>query len=900
MLLYFGLALDEDGTPLPARATRQEVYLGPNQLIRWLEDRLGLSMPNTDIDFLRTEQYRQALKRHLQDHPAPFYRASFQADDLATADALLSRRDELLGAGWDFQIQEALPDRLRTLAEIEALFQTEPQLSLWPGWADRQAALLQHVPRLVSLIEGIHLIEPLPLLPPYFQRLFNQLEAAGIPISVPKSLAPKQQTDLARFQRFLQDGTPPGELSGDGSLLLLQGFRETHLAAFLAQLIRLNEDLQPHILVPHPTPTLDHAFMMEGLPGLGIPSASLARPSLQVLKLVPVFLWDPIDPYKIMEFVTLTVKPLDDDLAQRIATFLANTPGLYSDRWFAMINQYFEKDLVEKAEKKGELSVDQLKQQFAFWFRRKRVDSTTGKVNKSEVRSIYEYLQQWARQAFREQEQSSLLALANQAQKMVDLLDALPEQELSYLELERIVRTIYEPTPVNYRQAQAQRCPIVFRPGAVIGSVSQLIWWDFIQLEPDYFFSRWYVHEMDFLATLGLFLDQPDEQNARLVWQRKRPILWTQDRLILCQPNFCNGKAVEPHPLLGDLEAAFGKLDAISYHLEKGDPPGSWQLAFTLPNFETEPAHPLSRPEPFLNLSRPMRPLERTETPTSLEKLLYYPYQWVFRHQIKLHQSSILSVLDDNRLFGNLAHRFIENMLRDKGEAHWQRQQVDQWVDQNALSLFQKEGATLLLYGREPERIAFLKNIRYAAWSLIQLIQENGWSVKATEYKLEGSFNGTDILGRADLVLQRGQERAIIDLKWRGSSFYSSVLRNEEDIQLALYAHLLPSDGQIPHTAYYILEQGRMLVRNNQAFADIPPLLDDADHQEIYQQLWQKIERTQAWRQEQLAEGRIEIRCASTQEELEEYYGEDLLELLEMKTENARFDDYQVLIRLVQ
>jgi hypothetical protein len=51
----------------------------------------------------------------------------------------------------------------------------------------------------------------------------------------------------------------------------------------------------------------------------------------------------------------------------------------------------------------------------------------------------------------------------------------------------------------------------------------------------------------------------------------------------------------------------------------------------------------------------------------------------------------------------------------------------------------------------------------------------------------------------------------------------------------------------------------------------------------------------------QIQSGEIEVRTDDTYDELEELMdSSDFLDLLEMKSGNAKFDDYQVLINLVQ
>jgi hypothetical protein len=904
MRFHFGLHFAEGTLPAPATPTRGERAVGPRQLLSWLERALGLSVPDEQIEHLRTEQYRQALRQHLTREPAAFFAAAFRADDLATAATLLQRRDELLLAGWDFALQPGLPDRLRVLAEVHDYFRQAGSPRLSPGLADRQVAVIAALPRLPQRPAEIVVYDAFGQCPPDVQRLLQALELAGIPLRYETGPAPEGEHDLAHWQRFLSGQARPRPLRADGSLLILQARRETHLAAYLARLLRRNADFRPNMLLPQANRTLDNALIQEGLPSLGVASSSLARPSLQVLKLAPVFLWEPLDPYKVMEFVSLGIKPLDDGLASRIAAFLAETPGLFSDRWFAMVNQYLNDELPQRAQRRPELDADEARRQYEFWFRRRRADSTTGQVDKPEVREVFDHLREWALRthARHDDHPPTLLVLASQAGRIVDLLDELPETSLRPLDLERIVRTIYEPAPVTYRPAEANRLDSLHHPGAFRGPVAELVWWDFVAGDPDYFFSHWYPPERQYLQAHGIILDDPARQNARLVAQRKRPVQHTRQRLILCLPGACDGREVAPHPLFGDLQACFGEdLQAITLDVDAaGAAPKSWAQAFRLPTFTTEEPHPLPPPRPFLEVRDISQlPARETETPTSLEALLYYPYQWFFRHKIRLRQSSILTVVPDSRLFGNLAHRFLERLL-EAAEPHWTRTDVEQWINREAEGILRKEGATLLLYGREPERIKLINQLKYAAWSLLSLLQANNWQVQDAELELEGHFGDIPLRGRADLVLRRGEEKAVIDLKWRGRNHHAELLRNAEDIQLALYAELLPPAGRWAQTAYFIISQGEMLVRDTRAFREVPSLVADASPEEIYNELKDRILRTYHWRQQQLGQGQIEIRCGATEGELEDHYGEDLLDLLEMRTGDARYDDYRVLIGLVR
>ena len=86
--------------------------------------------------------------------------------------------------------------------------------------------------------------------------------------------------------------------------------------------------------------------------------------------------------------------------------------------------------------------------------------------------------------------------------------------------------------------------------------------------------------------------------------------------------------------------------------------------------------------------------------------------------------------------------------------------------------------------------MSFIKKVKYAAWCLVNLIQKNGWRVVATEKDLEGKFLGIPVNGRADLVLEKDGEWAVIDLKWRGARRREETIKNEEDLQLVLYSQI--------------------------------------------------------------------------------------------------------------
>jgi hypothetical protein len=445
-----------------------------------------------------------------------------------------------------------------------------------------------------------------------------------------------------------------------------------------------------------------------------------------------------------------------------------------------------------------------------------------------------------------------------------------------------------------------------------------VLWWNFVATESAVGFAHWYPHEQRYLDGLGLSLDQPLRKNHCRLWQRRRAALLCQDRLILCLPDRVQGRSRIPHPLLGELEAAVGKeiLGSITIDIDQEQGQGALKQWFQIPQKTSLIAKTLAKPQPYLFVGKNIKLQQRSdESYYSLENLFYYPYQWVFKYQIGLNKSSILSVSKDQILMGNLAHRVFEELLKKVKEAEpgWAlaQQNVLAWLDDYLPNLFEREGAVLLLYGKEPERINFQNRLKHATWQLVQAIHQNGWSILGIEMNVSGFLADQQIHGIADLVLVRGEELAVVDLKWSGLNRRKQAIQNKEDLQLVLYSRLVAEqlNKAWAHTAYFIIDSGKMVARNNQAFQQAIFLSNNPDaerpYQEVHEEIWERMENTYRWRMQQLADGKIEMRSSDNHTLLEEEQQsclsfQELNALLVMKKDDAPYNDYRILSKALE
>ena len=188
--LHFGLHFDTGTQPHQEMRTGH-VYLGCRQLLRWFETQLGLDGHPERVEHIRVEQYRQALSRYQKGDPSVFYAKSFYADQLATAENLLARRDELLAAGWSLDKMHTLysdenaPIRLKVLADIEAKFLTDEhgKTKLVADETERFEAVLHALATKEPLpIDTFFVNEPMQFLPPHYNRLFTILRSKNIEV----------------------------------------------------------------------------------------------------------------------------------------------------------------------------------------------------------------------------------------------------------------------------------------------------------------------------------------------------------------------------------------------------------------------------------------------------------------------------------------------------------------------------------------------------------------------------------------------------------------------------------------------------------------------------------------------------------------------------------------------
>ena len=277
---------------------------------------------------------------------------------------------------------------------------------------------------------------------------------------------------------------------------------------------------------------------------------------------------------------------------------------------------------------------------------------------------------------------------------------------------------------------------------------------------------------------------------------------------------------------------------------------------------------------------------------SSLNLLLFNPYQWLLQYGAKIQASKSQSLSDGFLLYGSLTHRLAEHFFTRPDALSMSTTDFNSWFSTHFPRVVCEEGAVLLMEGRGADLATLRHRALRALTRLRSHLLNAGITVVTSEQELAGRFEGGALGGSADLVLTTALgHRAIVDMKWSGGKKYPEQLKANRHLQLAIYAELLRQDsGSWPSVAYFILESARLLTPDDHTFRDSEQV--PAKPPSSTPQLWLSFTEAWKWRQAQQAEGLFEVALQSIEED-EDSIPPD--QAMQMEYLNEAYNDYLAL-----
>lgn len=851
MHITFGFHLDGPSYPsLPGGkdAVVGELRCGPQGLLKLIETRLGLTGVWAPYTY-RVEAYRRRLM--VGDDERRFYHFSLQANSLAVAKTLLFWRDALLLCGWDFHSGLA-PARLLDLAAVEGLPSGQIPNVPW-GVAERMRAVLEALPRPLGIAK-ISLIDKSCHLMPPWERLFQKLVQSGVSIVEPAEPRLTALGDLGALQSALRCGGS-AEAAGDGSLVIFRPNSDTQAAEMMASWLSSDGAPKPVLIIPPGDRTLSRVLTERGAPELGITSRSASRPILQILPILIELLWDPLNPFRLIEFLSLPETPFPTWVARWLAEVVAVAPGIGGAKWGKKVAE-IESALAERlsSERRG---ATKLKELISFWLEMPRYRQCSG-VPREAVVCLAKKIVNWAYTRCSDRERASeMKTLADHAKQLFTIVETMPEDLITQPHMLQLIRMIQKEVPAIGNIAEAGHLPWVESPDAVTDKAKDVIWWGFTNSNtPSLRRSPWTKSEIDFLAQKSVLLPEAGDESARLASGLTKPVFNAQDRLILVIPRFEQGTEACPHPLYARIKAVF-RNSLPKIELSANDWLSGCRVLPALPT-SALPSRALPVPQRFWRIQGLQLSPREVESYSSLNDLFYNPFKWVLKYKAHIKDGPLQGVSNIKTLMGNLAHRFFQEVFLpgvDFGE--WNQKKMDRVADATLAPLMTQEGALLLLPGFEAERVFFVTKVKTAAWSMVCHIRDNGWRVVGTELTADGMLGSQQISGRIDLLLERDNDSALVDLKWSGSQYRREELAGNKALQLALYAHMLAHGGISPHVAFFIISERTLIATDRRGFLNACVVTPPEGGSLV--SLVKQMELTWHWRWSQLGTGMIEV-----------------------------------------
>lgn len=880
------------GGCIRSRAAGESARLGEptwsrGGLLRDLELRLGLPQ-GEESAAVRVPSWSKRLAAHVAsacaDSATPFYAASFAADSLGTAKMLLAWRDELLDAGWNGKPVAAGGDRLEALAALEALTD-EP---LPRGRADRVVLVENelHSSSKHRIYDGLVLVEDRALWSARWRSIFDLLEARGVRVTqltttfasaTAASSGPPPESDLGILQRMLRGELPSrrskegSAVKGDGTLLLLRGDTPSELAELTAALLVTHRAGASVVRCADPE-TLETAFARHGLPQQGHDGSSAWRPAMQLLPLALELAYEPRDPYRVLELLTLPVGPLQGQLGAMLARAVSKQPGVGGTEWGrqkakAAERLHASRLRIRIAEGMPEAAaildadayVADRMQRVADWVEAPGAGADGAK--RASLLAIAKRVATFLQLRLAATEDGDTYGAAySQARAMTDALarehrDPVSREDMRHL-LDSVVRGAES---LTLTVECAGRIDHVDHPAALLAPAYTVVFWSFVggtERRPAR--PPWQRAERAALEAAGVVFPDPGKLLSVESESWRRGILAARARVIFVVPSTIKGTAVAAHATWDEVAARLGlddeKAAACLTRSPQGMLTGREEALVPLADVAPLPL-PEARHAWALPVSRLAADGLLQTSATALDVLASCPLRFVLAQHAKLRAGALAKVAGGPLLNGSLGHRLVEELHRENAFA-LENDQLAARATAVLSTLLETEGATLLLEGAGFERAQLVPQLVSAMLELRRYLTSSGWRIAAVEEVVETSSAIGTLRGRLDVrLVNDGGKQAVLDLKW-GEASYRALVEGGRAVQLAAYVRAIHGTGSkhsLPPAGYFALGSGKVITadaRMNAARTLEGPTLDDT---------WRRVEKTARAVQASLRDGKVYV-----------------------------------------
>ena len=886
--------------------------MGPAALLDHLELHLGISSEHIH-EGTRILNYRNQLEKSRKES---FYEESFETSAIEVSRYLLSIRDELKIAGWDFRVQEGMPTRLKNLASVEHAG------SLPPARAERLRRAIEEIKNgRGPAIDEILVYEPEELNPPYLAELFDCMIEHGVAVNYQVTeIDGRSETNLDKLRLFAlgklihkkgPDGKPikiqPD--AGDDSLKIVKLPNNLAAGEEIARIRQADPQFSPVILNERKDPSLSLALLGKGYPSSGTPVPMAVNPEIQFIHSVAALQWKGKDVRKIVDFLTAPAQVIPDSLRFGLAEAFCNRPGINFEPSLESEREKTWGDCLAEFEKKAENSewAEKVKRRVEEIFSFESFEYGQGAPVEN-VRELFSYFQK----AFQEKagvikrgrekdkDPAPWFRVSSALKELDGILDSLePGTCIKPYELEQYVSFLTPSVEKEVYPREVGSLVEVTNPGLILKPAGTILWFGFASVGENPTVNEAFSEvELTWLEEQGFHLDTAERRSRREAWHLTRFLACRHDRLILVTPVSLNGERSQPHPFMPYLEACFMDIHLFNSESFSDILPSFYRTTkIKTDPFPEAPAYWQINGEANLLGKR-----EKPESFSSLEKLVQNPYQWVLTYKAYLRPGFHGQFNGDPLMLGNLAHGIFQRILTPDSVI-LDKQTLRDEYRKIADDEMQNQGWCFLQKGYETTHAFIRERLFEHLWTLVHNLNLGGWVPIKCEQKEQGLVGQETVKGYLDLLLgkKNSGEKAIVDLKWGRYKYRREEMNDNRDFQLAVYSKISSLPENFIPTAYFILSKGILLSRSQGTFPG-GILCGKGELNQDYRELTESIAKSAEFRRRELSQGKIEVGQDMNASLLEIFQDETRFhpdssgQKTKKKKVAARYDDFKTFI----
>lgn len=807
---------------------------------------------------------------------SPFY-GSFETDSAGMCRTVLAWRDALVGVGWNVKSYAGGSMKLALLRDIES--EQMPK-----GEADYWCQLIQLAAARRILPENIQVVVTCEEreVKPHVAYILSKQQEAGVSVEYRSEKTPCADGNLGKIQRAFLEGTT--------DKIVLDKMDETFRYVLFA-----NEDDALRYVATEPAgqsdvyycskpKRFDNMLRLLGKPTIGSSMAVGAPQVVQLFMLGNGLFEYPLNVHRIIEWLNLPISPIRGGLRRSLCNALISSGGINNEEWNEAKEDYLASEEDEKKRNKIAQELDiflPLPQ--------------CGAVNVEGVKRFNDNLRKWAKRELAREDvhyedivKEQIASVESYCATLIRMLDDAPAG-LDFLDLQLWCKNIAQPSIYAQYDAEVSSPTTIATMGDIHDVAEEIVWFPAEDGgTAAYPFEM--LNDMEYAEAVsgGAMLYKREHHSMMNRTMMMRLLLMTK-RLTIIEAERCNGTKVARHPLVLQLnERIEGGLGDIK---QDGALSTEYMVADRqIINQNETPTLVQLGAEVVLKERHERHADEelQAESYSSLSSLIQHPFAYVCEKCAKLKDQEMPSAKDLEATLGNVAHLMIERVFdgRSFEEACDYYKAEYEMLFEEAV---REKGLLLLLPEHAIEWRRLKHKMREALDKLAEVIERNGLTVEACEYKFKQTRwaeagEGVTLGSRADMILRDKHDgKVIFDFKYSSGKSRKAEVAENRALQLEVYRYVTRKEfgERVPvRVAYILLPDVTILTAD--AFEGVEALPLKAERAQA--NVMAEAARSCKFRWEQLKAGKIERveGCAiGTGEYAEQASGKGLFPLAE-------------------